>query len=93
MGATYAQTGLDLSERQLTYFAYHAALDYALNQEGEDAHCTGNNPNFAFELGGQVAYVMTLFSAGIGPFYEEIIPYQNEEDIILCKGEEAGFRR
>ena len=84
MGTTYDEFPLDLSERQLAYFAYSPAPEFALDQEGEGAHYTGDNPNFMFDLGGLMVYATTIFSAGIGPLYEDDVPYMNEEGIIVC---------
>lgn len=86
MGKTYVETGLDLSERQLAYFAYYAAPDSEGNQAGEGIHIDESiaGENAEFQLGGFSVYATSVFASGTGPVSEEDAPYKNEEDVIVC---------
>lgn len=93
LGTTYAANGLDLSERQLVYFAGTSVPDYGAlsnNQAGEGTVYNlspddpAYNPNRMF-TGGFPMYATSVFSAGVGPAYEEDAPYQNDEGYMVCK--------
>ena len=81
-GATYEQTGLDLSERHLAYFAVNPVTE-AVNpkQAGEGLHLFSSDPNAAFNAGGRGIYVTTLLSQGTGPVQEIAFPYRGREGI------------
>lgn len=89
MGATYVETGLDLSERQLAYFAFDYLHEEGNSQNGEGTHMSAEmaagNPNYRFDVGGAVVMAAALFSTGTGPYYESEIPYKNDEGAIYCQ--------
>ena len=87
LGATYADTGLDLSERYLAIFAYSAATEaYAgADQAGEGfAADDGTSSSLPLKIGGYQTAASTLFSAGIGPVSESVAPYRSDSGLIQC---------
>ena len=87
LGTTYAKTGLDLSERYLTVFAYSAATQaYAgANQAGEGfVPSEGASSSLPLTIGGYQTAASTLFSAGVGPVMESTAPYRNDKGLIQC---------
>lgn len=76
-GTTYAESGLDLSERHLVYFAQHPVSELENpSQVGEGIHLLIDGENAEFNSGGGVpVYITTLFSQGIGPMSEGDFPY------------------
>ena len=76
-GATYASSGLDLSERHLTYFALQPVTEsVSRSQAGEGLITLDPSPNAAFNAGGAPIYITTLFSQGTGPVSEASFPYR-----------------
>ena len=87
LGTTYAKTGLDLSERYLTVFAYSAATQaYAgADQAGEGfVPSEGASSSLPLTIGGYQTAASTLFSAGVGPVMESTAPYRNDKGLIQC---------
>lgn len=87
LGKTYVETGLDLSERQLAYYAYSTNPNEADSQYGEGITFNtedGANKNLGFNYGGLATSVVELFASGTGPITEEDAPYRNEEGLIEC---------
>lgn len=81
MGATYADTGLDLSERHLIFFSMNPITeDQNESQSGEGLYHLGGegNNNAAFRTANTIVS-STLFSTGVGPMLEEDYPYQNSD--------------
>lgn len=77
MGKTYAETGLDLSERHAVWFSQQTVTEQeAGNQAGEGiVSFDQENPNSVFR--GQFTTLMTgLFASGVGPVGEERFPYR-----------------
>ena len=71
MGTTYAETGLDLSERHLAYFA-RSYINDGSAQDSEGIHLAEG----ALPFDGNFIYSATsLLSSGIGVVTEEICPY------------------
>jgi len=73
---------LDLSEKQVAWFAYVPVPDdYENNQGGEGIHCidkTGNetrDPKVIYNQGGTVLQAEQLFTSAIGPLAEKYLPY------------------
>ena len=92
LGTTYAQTGFDLSERYLAYFAYITATEaYAgADQAGEgfvsNEVAEGEpSPSGVLMAGGFQTGASTLFSAGIGPVLESTAPYKSDKGLITCR--------
>lgn len=97
MGTTYDQTGLDLSEKQLGWFAYTPlpsaetmagvpALAPYTSQAGEGQKPLMNKENSfgtPYQVGGWSFLVTTLISSGIGPVSEELIPYKNKQNVAV----------
>ena len=87
-GETYDNTKLDLSELQLAKSVYNnsgAPAEYVGEaQAGEGYHNTSVDPNAGLNAGGFFSLGSSVFSAGIGPLYEENAPYKNSEGIIEC---------
>ena len=79
LGETYDETGLDLSEKHLAWFATHPVTEYdTTSQVGEGMHLFREDadPNGIYNAGGYHIYVSTLFSSGAGPVTEEGFPYR-----------------
>ena len=78
-GATYAQSGFDLSERHLAYYALdHVTENVDPSQAGEGTYLFDEeeDPNARFEIGGDFLFVTTLFAQGVGPLPESGFPYR-----------------
>ena len=89
MGTTYAQTPIDLSERQLVnaVFPTKGALASVVGslQAGEGFSRDGMaSPSVIFESGGRTTFCMTVLMAGSGLVSESVAPYKNEENIFKC---------
>ena len=76
MGKTYEETGLDLSEHHLAWFA-GTQLHDGSSQDGEGIVITeeGMNP---FQTGGLMYTATSIFSSGIGPVEESLVPYRGK---------------
>lgn len=74
-GQTYEETGLDLSEHHLTYFARTTLNDEKDSQFGEGCAMLDPTKNL-FSTGGLFVTSTSILSSGIGPVYEELIPYR-----------------
>lgn len=69
---------IDLSERHLAWFTYTPLPDDDdSGQGGEGLHTTADS--YRLYMGGETVYATSLFSSGIGPVYEERVPYANNE--------------
>lgn len=86
MGKTYVETGLDLSELQLAYFAFRPVPSGSQAGEGLNlsAEMASKNPNYMLNVGAFQVYATTLFSSGTGPVSESMAPYKNQENVIDC---------
>ena len=73
MGKTYEETGLDLSEHHLAYFA-KSYVDDGSSQDGEGIHLFDEADRF--NLGGAIFTATSVFSSGMGPVDESFIPYR-----------------
>ena len=80
MGKTYAETGLDLSERYLAwYVAQSITENINPSQAGEGLHLYDENPNNVYLYGGKDKCAGTLYAQGIGPVPESEYPYRGNE--------------
>ena len=80
MGKTYAETGLDLSERHLAwYVAQQVTENISSSQAGEGLHLYDENPNNILLYGGKAKCAGTLYAQGIGPVPESEYPYRGLE--------------
>ena len=72
---------LDFSERALAWFMQTTIQDEDFSQNGEGLlpYNTSILQNNQINYGGTPAFGTTLFSAGMGPIYEEDAPYKNNE--------------
>jgi len=76
-GNTYEDTGLDLSERHLAWFAVrHITEAQDPAQAGEGCYLFNDEGNAAFDTGGMNVLVTTVFSQGVGPVTEKEFPYR-----------------
>jgi len=76
-GSTYTASGLDLSERHLTYFALQPVTESVdPKQVGEGMHTLDTSTNAAYDAGGYPIFITSLFSQGIGPMPESMFPYR-----------------
>ncbi len=94
LGKTYAETGLDLSELYLAWFAYTPVPEsYAgAAQAGEGYHAGGEHAatRGALNVGGYPFYATNLFSSGVGPVSESVAPYKNHQDVMTCSVAKPG---
>lgn len=75
-GKTYEETGLDLSEHQVAWFA-KTPLSIGSSQDGEGCHVLeGNDP---MNIGGWIYTCTSVFSSGIGPSLEQRFPYRGHD--------------
>ncbi len=79
LGTTYAETGLDLSELQLAWFAVTPLPEGSDAQAGEGnaSLLEGNN---RLDAGGVPMTASSAFGSGIGPVTESLVPYRNKEE-------------
>ena len=78
MEKTYAETGLDLSEHQLTYFV-NTYLNDGSSQDGEGVHMyEGYEGSEELNTGNEMFAATSVFSMGIGVVDEETIPYRGK---------------
>ncbi len=75
MGKTYEETGLDLSEHHLTYFARTHLTDGS-SQDGEGVYMYDEKD--IFKTGGVIFTATSLFSSGIGVVPESLVPYRGK---------------
>ncbi len=81
-GSTYEESGLDLSERHLTYFAMQPVSEAQDPQQaGEGLHLFNDDVNAAFDAGGLSIFITTLFSQGVGPLPEIAFPYRGKNNM------------
>ena len=79
-GSTYADSGLDLSERHLAWFALHPVTeDVNPDQAGEGTYTMNDDLNACFDAGGSGLYITTLFAQGVGPVTEGEFPYRGKD--------------
>ena len=76
MGKTYDETGLDLSEHHLAWFA-GTQLHDGSSQDGEGIVITEEDMN-PFQTGGIMYTATSVFSSGIGPVAEDVVPYRGK---------------
>lgn len=82
MGSTYADTGLDLSERHLAWYVTQPVTEnISTSQAGEGLHVynTEASANHVFDFGGREQCAATLFAQGIGPMPEQDYPNKGAE--------------
>ncbi|MEE1159375.1 MAG: S-layer homology domain-containing protein [Atopobiaceae bacterium] len=82
MGSTYAQTGLDLSERHLAWYVVQPVTEsVSKSQAGEGlrVYNTAAGANHVYDFGGREQCAATLFAQGIGPMPEQEYPNQGAE--------------
>ena len=73
---------LNLSEKHLAWFALQPVTeDIDPSQKGEGVYRTSGDTDQAsyYGLGGELIYIGTLLSSGIGPLTEELFPYRGKE--------------
>lgn len=91
MGRTYDETGLDLSEKHLSWFAANGIDDPFSSQYGEGFQYFEDISSGArLNLGGGYFYGAGLFSQGVGPVYESDCPYMGRDGLIQKKLDEDG---
>ncbi|RDB63314.1 hypothetical protein C1878_05505 [Gordonibacter sp. 28C] len=81
LGVTAADGGVDLSELHTAWFSYTPLPEDAGPQAGEGTHTTSRESGAVLDQGGTPFTATSVFSSGIGPVYEEDVPYRNKEDI------------
>lgn len=78
MGKTYEETGLDLSEHQLTYFV-NTYLKDGSSQDGEGVHMYDEYEGSQEMNTGNCMFAATsVFSMGVGVVNEDLIPYRGK---------------
>ena len=80
---TYNKWKLDLSERQLSWFAYTSIVkgsDGSKAQKGEGIYTT---KKYKMDAGGVPLFSAMVYSSGIGPTFESKVPYRNNKKLVL----------
>ncbi len=78
LGTTYEETGLDLSEHHLAYFA-RSYMNDGSSQDGEGIHLVEDVDRDLLNAGGMMFTATSIFSSGIGVVDEETVPYRGKE--------------
>ncbi len=78
LGKTYEETGLDLSEHHLAWFA-NTYINDGSDQDGEGVHMYDSAKTL--DTGGTVVLATSLFSSGIGVVSEDMAPYRGKNSI------------
>lgn len=86
LGTTYDQFPLDLSERHLAWMTKTPLADGS-SQDGEGIHTTSLDPSIVMNQGGRPFEATSIYSSGIGPIPESVVPYRNDEGIVATGGE------
>lgn len=85
-GTTYQDSGLDLSEKHLTWFGLQPITELEdPTQVGEGLHVFDNTPSGVFNAGGKSIIITTLFSQGVGPMPELAFPYRGKNAITTTQ--------
>ena len=87
LGKSWEETGLDLSEKHLAWFALQPVTEAEAgkDQAGEGLQLvdeTKRRTNEVYDAGGRVNYVTTLMSTGVGPVLEKDFPYRGAEGLV-----------
>ncbi len=77
LGLTYDELPLNLSERQLAWFAQTVLPEGSGSQAGEGA--TAIDPSKRLNTGGAAYTATSIFASGIGPVDEASVPYKNND--------------
>lgn len=77
LGKTYDETGLDLSEHHLAYFA-RTHMDDGSDQDGEGIYMLPGNDDKLLNVGGGMFTATSVFSSGIGVVEEAVVPYRGK---------------
>lgn len=77
LGKTYEETGLDLSEHHLAWFARTHLEDENLSQNSEGVYLFDDSKHL--NTGGIMFTATSLFSSGIGVVSEDTIPYRGKD--------------
>ena len=88
MDSTYAQTGLDLSERHLAWYVTNPVTEaVSKSQAGEGLYVynTEVGANHVFDFGGREQCAATLFAQGIGPVPESEYPYRGASGTLASE--------
>lgn len=83
MGKTYNETGLDLSEHQLAYFA-RTPLKDGSSQDGEGSYMLDETEP-VYNSGGWMYTATSVFSSGIGVVSEGLVPYRGKKGVIYSQ--------
>ena len=78
LNKTYDETGLDLSEHQLTYFA-RTYMNDGSDQDGEGVHMFAGKDEELLNTGAIMFTATSVFSSGIGVVDEETVPYRGKK--------------
>ncbi len=76
---------VDISERHLAWFTYTPLLDSDDSGQSGEGIVSLKDGSKRLDSGGQFVYGTSLFSSGIGPVPESLVPYRGEEGTILTK--------
>ncbi len=81
LGTTWEESGLDFSERHLSYFSNnHIDESVWPSQAGEGVYLFDDYQNAPFS-GAWPYHFSQLYSTGVGPLYEEIFPFKGAKSL------------
>ena len=81
---TYKKSHLNLSEKHVAWFSLHPITkkeDKA--QAGEGLHLFDKDRNAAYEAGGSVLFITSVFASGSGPLTEKAAPYCGKDGLTV----------
>lgn len=80
----------DISERHLAWFAYTPLLSSDDSGQGGEGMVSLEGGSGRLNSGGCMVYGTSLFSSGIGPVPESVVPYKGAEGNIVTKADDEG---
>lgn len=80
----------DISERHLAWFAYTPLLSSDDSGQGGEGMVSLEGGSGRLNSGGCMVYGTSLFSSGIGPVPESVVPYKGAEGNIVTKEDDEG---
>ncbi|MBX9035203.1 lectin like domain-containing protein [Gordonibacter massiliensis (ex Traore et al. 2017)] len=78
LGITTDDGAVDLSELHTAWFSYMPLPEGSGSQAGEGIRTTSTDPAAVLDQGGDLFTTTSVFSSGVGPVAESLVPYRNK---------------
>ena len=78
---TYRKSKLDLSEKHVAWFVYQRISKNEDKRQVGEGLIPLNKDESIYDVGGQTAYITTVFSSGSGPMPESYFPYMGKKGL------------